>query len=164
MPEKVVTQKTLCYVLRDRRLVVFRHGNYSPGGWLVLADVTYTPPRVFWATEDDIRLIHTVMRRVYRTIAGLDGAGTWRARPTPLACFSARAWRRCASKRPPVLGPGAVPDASLLADVVGHLRPVLTTPKVTDADLDRFVTLMADPNVLLGSYERRAVDARKATA
>lgn len=29
MPDKVVKEKVLCYVVRDGRLLVFRHLNYS---------------------------------------------------------------------------------------------------------------------------------------
>ncbi|MGW5557056.1 class I SAM-dependent methyltransferase [Micromonospora sp. NPDC003944] len=132
-----------------------------PGGWLVLADVTDTPPRVFWATDGDVCLIHTVMRRVYHTIAGLDGAGTWTA-DTP-ALLVVKGMPQVCTHASTETWTGGGPGCQLLANVVDDLRPVLTTPEVTDADLDRFVTLMADPNVLLGSYEGRAIHARKAT-
>lgn len=132
-----------------------------PGGWLVLADVTDTPPRVFRATGDETRLIHTVMRRVYRSIAGLDGAGTWTVDIPALLVGKGMAQVCALTSTETWTGGG--PGCGLLRDVVDHLRPVLSTPEIGDADLDRFVTLMADPNVLLSSYERRAVHARKAT-
>ncbi|MGN9811422.1 class I SAM-dependent methyltransferase [Micromonospora sp. BQ11] len=132
-----------------------------PGGWLVLADVTATPPRVFRAAGDDARLIHTVMRRVFRTIAGLNGPGTWPIDTPGLLADKGMA-QLCAHASTETWTGGG-PGCRLLADVVDDLRPVLTTSEVTDAGLDRFVTLMAAPNVLLGSYERRAIHARKAT-
>ncbi|SIM53170.1 class I SAM-dependent methyltransferase [Micromonospora cremea] len=130
-----------------------------PGGWLVLADVTDTPPRIVRATGDDTRLIHTVMRRIYRTIAGFGSAGTWMPYAPALLVGKGMAQVRVHASTETWTGGG--PGCQLLADAVDHLRPVLTTPEATDAELDRFVTLMADPNVLLASYERRAVHARK---
>jgi hypothetical protein len=32
MPEKLVKEKVLCYILRDGKLLVFRHTNYSYEG------------------------------------------------------------------------------------------------------------------------------------
>ncbi|WP_435209103.1 class I SAM-dependent methyltransferase [Micromonospora sp. bgisy143] len=128
-----------------------------PGGWLVLADVTDSPPRVFWATEDDALLIHTVMRRVNRTIPGLLGGGTWTAEAPALLVV--KGMSQVCTHVSTETWAGGGPGCQLLTDVIDCLRPVLATP---DTDLDRFIALMADPNVLLGSYDRRAVHARKA--
>jgi SAM-dependent methyltransferase len=133
----------------------------KPGGWLVLADVTDTPPRVFRAVDGDARLIHTVTRRVYRTIVGIGGAGPWVLDPPAL--FVGKGMAQVCAHTSTETWTGGGPGCRVLADVVDQLRPVLITSEVTDADLDRFVTLMADPSVLLGSFERRAVHARKAT-
>ncbi|MFG2059407.1 class I SAM-dependent methyltransferase [Micromonospora sp. NPDC048930] len=132
-----------------------------PGGWLVLADVTDTPPRVFRAPDGDARLIHTVMRRVYRTIAGADGGGTWATDVDTLLLGNGMAQACTHTSTETWTGGG--PGCRLLADAVDHLRPTLIGPDVTHADLDRFLNLMTDPTVVLGSYERRAIHARRAS-
>ncbi|MET8263159.1 methyltransferase domain-containing protein [Micromonospora arida] len=132
-----------------------------PGGWLVLADITGTPPRVFRAPGDDAALIHAVLRRVYRTIAGPDAAATWTT-DNPALLVAMNMAQVCAHTITETWT-GNGPGCQLLADVVNQLRPVLRTPEITNTALDRFVTLMSNPGVVLGSYESRAIHARKAT-
>ncbi|MFV2112887.1 class I SAM-dependent methyltransferase [Micromonospora sp. LOL_025] len=131
-----------------------------PGGWLILADVTSATPRIFRATADDTRLIHTVTRGLYHAIAGADGGATWTA-GIDNRLLGAGMVQVCTHTCTETWTGGG-PGCELLATVVEGLRPFLISPDVTDADLDHFVDLMADPAVVLGSYQCRAVHARKA--
>ncbi|MFI6242770.1 class I SAM-dependent methyltransferase [Micromonospora sp. NPDC050795] len=132
-----------------------------PGGWLVLADVTGTPARVFRAPGDDAALIHAVLRRVYRTIAGPDAVGSWTVDAPAL--LVAKNMVQVCTHTSTETWTGNGPGCRLLADAVNKLRPVLTTTEINNNDLDRFIALMSDPGVVLGSYERRAIHARKAS-
>ncbi|KAB1108553.1 methyltransferase domain-containing protein [Micromonospora aurantiaca] len=131
-----------------------------PDGWLILADVTETPPRVFRAAEDDATLIHTVMGRIYRTVAGLDGGGIWTTDTETLLLGGGMSQVCVHTSTETWTGGG--PGCQVLADTADQLRHLLTTSELTDAKIDRFITLMADPAVVLSSYERRAIHAHKA--
>ncbi|MFG3702291.1 class I SAM-dependent methyltransferase [Micromonospora sp. NPDC047620] len=127
-----------------------------PGGWLVLADITPTPPRIYRAPDDETgTLIYTVMQQVHRAITGPDG-GTWTADPETLLLSHGMVQHCIHAATETWTGGG--PGCRLLADVVAHLRSTLS---ITRADADRFGDLMTDPCVLLGSYERRVIHARK---
>ncbi|MEU3455266.1 class I SAM-dependent methyltransferase [Micromonospora sp. NPDC006766] len=130
----------------------------SPGGWLILADITSTPPRVFRPNGNDAHLIRTVMQRLYHIIAP-DGRATWTADIDTLLLDQGMVQICTHTSTETWTGRG--PGCRLLADAVDQLRPVLIEPDLTNTDLDRFVNLMADPRVILGSYERRAIHARK---
>ncbi|MFD6757393.1 class I SAM-dependent methyltransferase [Micromonospora gifhornensis] len=129
-----------------------------PGGRLVLADITPTPPRIYRAPDDESGiLIHTVMQQVHQALTGPHGA-TWTAAPETQLMSHGLA-EHCIH-----LGTetwtGGRPGCRLLADIVTHLRPSLD---MTDADADRFADLMTDPGVLLGSYESRVIHAHQRT-
>ncbi|WP_170215148.1 class I SAM-dependent methyltransferase [Micromonospora aurantiaca] len=129
------------------------------GGWLVLADITPTPPRIYRAPDDEsAALIHSVMQQVHRAIAGPDGA-TWTADPETLL-VSHRMVQHCTHTATETWTGGGA-GCRLLADIVTHLRPRLSS--ISDADADRFADLMTDTRVLLSSYERRVIHARKGT-
>ncbi|MEU9505378.1 class I SAM-dependent methyltransferase [Micromonospora sp. NPDC048170] len=129
------------------------------GGWLVLADITPTPPRVYQAPDDESgTLISTVMHQVHRAVTG-SYSGTWTAAPETLLLHHGMVQHCSHSGTETWTGGG--PGCGLLAEVVTHLRPSLTD--ITHADADRFASLMADPRVLLGSYERRVIHARERT-
>ncbi|MFI6129508.1 class I SAM-dependent methyltransferase [Micromonospora sp. NPDC051141] len=139
----------------DRMLTRLR-----PGGWLVLADVTDTRPRVHRAaTTGDEELINRVVRRLYDTALGAGGTGRWpvdvegllHGRGMEQVCLSAASetWT------------GGGPGCGVLAGIVDHARPTLQALGVHVDDIDYFQTVMTDPNVLLRSIERRGVHARK---
>ncbi|MEW2385591.1 methyltransferase domain-containing protein [Micromonospora sp. NPDC047707] len=133
-----------------------------PGGWLVLADILDTPPRLIQPTNpDDARLIHTVLRRIYRTIADPHSSGTWSTDPETLLHHAGMAQVCVHTSTETWTGGG--PGCRILADTTDHLRPLLTGPDLTDTDLDRFSSLITDPSSVLGSYHRRAVHARTAS-
>ncbi|GIJ30382.1 hypothetical protein Vqi01_55440 [Micromonospora qiuiae] len=129
------------------------------GGWLVLADITPTPPRIYRAPDDEsATLIHTVMQQVHHALTGPHGA-TWTTGPETLLVSHGMV-RHCIHTGTETWTGGG-PGCRLLADIVAHLRPSLTD--ITDADADRFADLMTDPRVLLGSYESRVIHARERT-
>ncbi|MFI6129512.1 class I SAM-dependent methyltransferase [Micromonospora sp. NPDC051141] len=140
-----------------------------PGGWLVLADIPFTPAQVFqprpdyatWTSDpcsQDADLIQHVMTMIYSLTTGT-GRPTWPLDViTPLvaaglnpvcAHLSVETWA------------GGGPGCQILADTAQHLRSRLVQPELSHSDLDRFVNLMADRAVLLCSYERRTVHAHK---
>ncbi|MEV7350308.1 methyltransferase domain-containing protein [Micromonospora chalcea] len=126
-----------------------------PGGWLVLADITTTAPRIYRAPDDEsATVIHAVLQQAHRALTGPHGA-TWTADPETLL-FSHGMVQHCIHTTTETWT-GADPGCQLLADVITHLRPRLN---ITNADADRFADLMTDPRVLLGSYERRVIHAR----
>ncbi|GIJ08455.1 hypothetical protein Van01_16690 [Micromonospora andamanensis] len=129
-----------------------------PGGWLVLADVAAsTPPLVYRApNEEAATLIYTVLRQVHGIIAGRDGE-TWTADAEALLLDNG-VTRQCVHTTAETWTGGG-PGCHLLADIVTHLRPTLGG--FTDADADRFATLMADPRVLLRSWETRLIHAEQ---
>ncbi|WP_327038053.1 class I SAM-dependent methyltransferase [Micromonospora maris] len=128
-----------------------------PGGWLVLADFTPTPPRIHRAPDnEDATLIHAVMQQLHTTITNRDG-GTWTADPETLLLNNGMVQYCVHTTTETWTGGG--PGGRLVTGVVTHRRPHLTG--ITDADADRFAALMADPTVLLSSYERRFIHARK---
>ncbi|RLK09495.1 methyltransferase family protein [Micromonospora sp. M71_S20] len=130
-----------------------------PGGWLVLADITPNAPRVYRSPDDEsLTLISTVMGQVQRAVTGWYG-GTWTAAPETLLLDHGLAQHCIHAATETWTGGG--PGCRLLADIVTHLHPTLTD--ITQEDADRFVGLMADPRVLLGSYERRVIHARERT-
>lgn len=130
-----------------------------PGGWLVLADITPNAPRVYRSPDDDsLTLITTVMHQVQRAVTG-SYSGTWTAAPEALLLQHGLVQHCIHSGTETWTGGG--PGCGLLADIVTHLYPRLIG--VTHADADRFAGLMADPRVLLGSYERRVIHARERT-
>lgn len=129
-----------------------------PDGRLALAFITPTPPRIYRAPDaEDARLIGTVMHQVRRALVGPDGSATWTSDVESLLLESGMA--RLCTHTGTETWTGNRPGCRLLADVVTHLRPTLT--EITDSDFDRFGVLMADPRVLLASYERRFIHARK---
>ncbi|MBQ1022824.1 class I SAM-dependent methyltransferase [Micromonospora sp. C95] len=130
-----------------------------PGGTLALATITPTPPRIYRAPgAEDADLISDVMHHVRRALVGSDGAGTWTSDIETLLLESGMAGHCVHTGIETWTGGG--PGCRLLADIVTHLRPTLTG--LTDSDIDRFGTLMADPGVLLASYERQFIHAHKA--
>ncbi len=132
-----------------------------PGGWLVLADILDTPPRIIQPTQpDDAHLIHTVLRHVYRTITDSHGGGTWSADPETLLHHAGMTQVCVHTSTETWTGDG--PGCRILADVADQLRPALREIGATDSDLDRFSSLMTDAATVLGSYHRRAIHARKA--
>ena len=127
-----------------------------PGGRLVLADITLTPPRIYRAPDDESGiLIHTVMQQVHQALTGPHGA-TWTADPDTL--LSSHGMAQHCIHTGTETWTGAGPGCRLLADVVTHLRTSLTD--ITDAETDRFADLMTNPRILLGSYEHRVIHAR----
>jgi SAM-dependent methyltransferase len=128
-----------------------------PGGWLVLADVAPTPPRVHRAPDEKSgALIDSVMRQVHHILTGAGGA-TWTADPETLLLSRGLAQQCIHSTTETWTGGG--PGCRLLADIVTHCRPSLAD--LTPADTDRFVDLVSDPRVLLRSFERRVIHARE---
>lgn len=157
MPEKVVTHKALCCVVRNRRLLVFRHTNYSPGGWLVRADVTETPPRIFRATEDGSWLVRAVMRGVYRPIAGIEGAGTWTADNAGLLVGKGMAQVCVHASTETWTGGDPMPAGRRRG------RPPPSRPDHTRRRPRPVRRTHGRPKHAPASYERTAVHARKAT-
>ncbi|WP_433533726.1 hypothetical protein ACQPYA_29645 [Micromonospora sp. CA-263727] len=131
-----------------------------PGGWLVLADITPTPPRTYRATDSDTdgHLIHTAMTQIHNTITNADG-GTWGVAVDALLAGN-RMTQICARTASETWAGGG-PGCRLLAETAQRLRPTLTDAGLTDPNLDRFVALMTNPHVLLGCFERRVIHARK---
>ncbi|MFJ6199616.1 class I SAM-dependent methyltransferase [Micromonospora sp. NPDC092111] len=128
-----------------------------PGGWLVLADITPTAPRVYRAPDDEAgALIHTIMQQVHHAIANPDHE-TSTADPDTLLLSHGLAQHCIHTGTETWTGGG--PGCHLLADIVTHLRPTLTS--ITPADADRFGELMTDPRVLLRFYEHRVIHARQ---
>ncbi|MEU5554234.1 methyltransferase domain-containing protein [Micromonospora sp. NPDC047793] len=131
-----------------------------PGGWLLLADILPSTPRVYRAPDaTDDHLIAAVMNRIRHTIAGSDEAGTWTSN-TETLLVNRGMTQHCVHIGTETWT-GNQPGCRLLADIATHLHPELTT-EFTDDDLDRFRALMADPRVLLASYTHRVIHARKA--
>ncbi|WP_431728087.1 class I SAM-dependent methyltransferase [Verrucosispora sp. TAA-831] len=130
-----------------------------PGGWLLLADILPSTPRVYRAPDaTDDHLIAAVMNRIRHTIAGSDEAGTWTSN-TETLLVNRGMTRHCVHIGTETWT-GNQPGCRLLADIATHLHPELAT-EFTDDDLDRFRALMADPRVLLASYTHRVIHARK---
>ncbi|MGC4885693.1 class I SAM-dependent methyltransferase [Micromonospora sp. DT227] len=141
----------------------------QPGGWLILADVPFTPAQVFqprpdyatWTSDpcsQDADLIQHLMTMIYGFLTGT-GRPTWPLDVTrPLV---AAGLNPVCAHRSVETWTGGGPGCQILADAAEHLRPRLVQPELGHNDLDRFVNLMADPTVILGSYERRTVHARK---
>ncbi|PZG10252.1 hypothetical protein C1I95_28250 [Micromonospora craterilacus] len=130
-----------------------------PGGWLVLADVTSTQPRIYRASDaEDAQLIGSVMRQVHGALTGSDGAGTWTSDIETLLLDRGMA-RQCVHTGAETWT-GGRPGCRLLADIAAHLRPT----GCTEGEIDRFTALMADPRVLLRSYERRVIHASTAAS
>ncbi len=140
-----------------------------PGGWLILADVPFTPAQVFhprpdyatWASDprgEDADLIQHLMTMIYGFLTGT-GRPTWPLDVTrPLV---AAGLNPVCTHRSVETWTGGGPGCQILADTAQNLRARLIQPELTHSDLDRFINLMADPAVILGSYERRTVHARK---
>ncbi|MEU7171571.1 MULTISPECIES: class I SAM-dependent methyltransferase [Micromonospora] len=129
-----------------------------PGGWLVLADITPTPPRIYRAPDDESgTLIHSVMQQVHHAVTGPHGA-TWTADPETLLLGHGMVQHCVHTATETWTGGG--PGCRLFGDVVTDLRSSLD---MTREDADRFADLMTDPRVLLGSYERRVIHARERT-
>ncbi|WP_431728479.1 class I SAM-dependent methyltransferase [Verrucosispora sp. TAA-831] len=130
-----------------------------PGGWLILADIAPTTPKVYRAPDaDDDPLITAVMNRARHTLSGGDDASTWTGDIETLLV------NRGMTQHCIHLGTetwiGNRPGCRLFADIVTHLRPQLLT-QFSDDELGRFAALMADPRVLLTSYTHRLIHARK---
>ncbi|MFY1659405.1 methyltransferase domain-containing protein [Micromonospora sp. WMMD1274] len=145
-------------------------GRLRPGGWLILADLPFTPARVFRPRcEDaaamlqpdgrDADLVQHLVARIYSLING-NGRATWPHDVTAL--LVANGVNPVCIHRSVETWTGGGPGCRVLADAAEHLRPHLVKPELSHADLDRFIKLMADPAVVLSSYERRAIHARKA--
>ncbi|QOC93901.1 class I SAM-dependent methyltransferase [Micromonospora craniellae] len=129
-----------------------------PGGTLALAFITPTTPRIYRAPDaEDARLIGTVMHHARRVLVGPDGSATWTRDIDTLLLDNGMAGHCTHTGTETWTGGG--PGCRLLADIVTHLRPTLT--EITGRDIDRFGALMADPRVLLASYERQVIHARK---
>ncbi|MER6756616.1 hypothetical protein ABT235_20830 [Micromonospora echinofusca] len=126
-----------------------------PGGWLILADITDTPLQVYRATgnEDDAKLILRVMRTIYAHTLG-NGGRSANAVDTMLITSGMQQIRSCASIE---TWNGGGTGCALLADIATALHD-----GHSDGDLDRFVELMANPQVSVRSYALRATHARKA--
>lgn len=131
-----------------------------PGGWLILADLPFTPARVFHPRGEDADLIQHLATMIYSLITG-DGRPTWPHDAT--APLVANGMNPVCTHRSVETWTGGGPGCRILAHAAEHFRPHLIQPELSHADLDRFITLMADPAVLLSSYERRTVHARKAS-
>ncbi|WP_433532347.1 class I SAM-dependent methyltransferase [Micromonospora sp. CA-263727] len=133
-----------------------------PGGRLVLADITPTSPRIYRATGDDTdgHLIHTVMQWIQGTVSN-PGGGTWGADVDALLLGN-RMTQVCVHTGTETWAGGGK-GCRLLADTVQHLGPALTSSGITTDELDRFTALMGHARVVLGSFERRVICARKVT-
>ncbi|KAB1161399.1 class I SAM-dependent methyltransferase [Micromonospora sp. AMSO12t] len=130
-----------------------------PGGWLVLADIRRTPPRVYRSPDDEsLTLISAVMHEVQCAVTG-SYRGTWTTTPETVLLHHGLVQHCIHSGAETWTGGG--PECRLLADIVTHLHSTLTD--ITQEDVDRFASLMADPRVLLGSYEHRVIHARERT-
>ncbi|MDG4803700.1 methyltransferase domain-containing protein [Micromonospora sp. WMMD980] len=141
--------------LIDRMLARLR-----PGGWLVLADVTDTRPRVHRAdTSGDEDLINRVVRRLYDTTLGAGGTGRWPGDVEGL--LHGRGMERVCLSAASETWTGGGPGCGVLAGIVDHARTTLRALGVHVDDIDYFQTVMADPHVLLRSIERRGLHARK---
>lgn len=126
-----------------------------PGGWLILADITDTPPQVYRATNaDDAELIRTVMHTIHANLL-LPGGKCAEDIDTLLASSGMHEVHTRIS-----LGTwtGGSSGCALLAGIAAELRDVLP-----EGDLAQFTTLMANPRIAVRSYARRAIHARKPT-
>ncbi|MEU1813048.1 class I SAM-dependent methyltransferase [Micromonospora aurantiaca (nom. illeg.)] len=132
-----------------------------PGGWLILADIPFAPTRVFRPNGEDAELIQRLGTKILEMVAGPGGRATWSY--DIAALLIANGMNPICTHRTIETWTGGGPGCRVLADAAEHLRPQLVEPELVHADLDRFAALMADPGVLLGSYEHRAVHARKGT-
>lgn len=131
-----------------------------PGGWLILADLPCTPIQVFRPPHDkDARLVQHLATRIFGFVTGPDTRTTWPIDVTAL--LVANRMRTVCTHRTVETWTGGGPGCRFLTAAVEHLRPLLVESDLTHADLNRFIDLMADPGVVLGSYEHRAVHARK---
>ncbi|ADL49627.1 MULTISPECIES: class I SAM-dependent methyltransferase [Micromonospora] len=133
-----------------------------PDGWLILADLPFTPSRVFRRPHrEDADLIQHLVTRIYGLVTDPGGRATWPNDVPEL--LVANGMKTVCTHRSIETWAGGGPGCRILADAAEHLRPLLIQPELSHADLGRFIDLMADPGVLLGSYERRAVHAHKGT-
>ncbi|MEV4830573.1 class I SAM-dependent methyltransferase [Micromonospora sp. NPDC049257] len=130
-----------------------------PGGSLTLAHITSAPPRIYRVPDaEDGHLLGKVMHQVRCALVGRDGAQTWTHDIDTLLIDSGMAGHCTHTGIETWTGGG--PGCRLLADIVTHLRPTLNG--LGDGDVDQFGALMADPRVLLTSYERQFIHANKA--
>ncbi|GAB3090252.1 class I SAM-dependent methyltransferase [Micromonospora schwarzwaldensis] len=129
-----------------------------PGSWLILADLPFTPARVFHLRGEDADLIQHLATMIYSLITG-NGRPTWPHDIT--ASLVAAGMNPVCTHRSVETWTGGSPGCRLIADAAEHFRPHLIQPELSHTDLDRFIKLMADPTVLLNSYERRTVRAHK---
>ncbi|RQX05468.1 methyltransferase domain-containing protein [Micromonospora inaquosa] len=124
----------------------------KPGGWLVLGDIVYAQMWVHRApSPEDAELLATVVHRVLDVVASQGVDLHWGDRAASLllhagmnhvhARTTARTWT------------GGGPGCQLYADHVHHLADQLLGDGATEEDLNRFAELMADPMVVLRSYQ-----------
>ncbi|MEG3635223.1 class I SAM-dependent methyltransferase [Micromonospora palythoicola] len=128
-----------------------------PDGWLLLADITATPPRIHRTPADeDTSLIDRMLHQIHRALTGHDETPTWTSDIETLLVDHGMVQHCVHITTETWTGNG--PGCRLLADMAAHRRSTLTG--VTSADIDRFTALMSDPRVVLASYERRVIHAR----
>ncbi|MET7949088.1 methyltransferase domain-containing protein [Micromonospora sp. NPDC005324] len=124
----------------------------KPGGWLVLGDIVYSRMWVHRApSPEDAELLANVVHRVLDVLASQGVDLHWGDRAASLllhagmnhvhARTTARTWT------------GGGPGCQLYADNVHQLADQLLADGATEEDLDRFAELMADPMVVLRSYQ-----------
>ncbi|WBB48496.1 class I SAM-dependent methyltransferase [Verrucosispora sp. WMMA2044] len=129
-----------------------------PDGWLLLADIIPTPPRIHRTpADDDTSLIDHMLHQIHHALTGPDGTPTWTSDIATLLVDHGMVQHCVHTTTETWTGNG--PGCRLLADIAAQLHP--TRVGITDTDIDRFTALMTDPRVLLASYERRVIHASK---
>ncbi|MEU4642271.1 class I SAM-dependent methyltransferase [Micromonospora sp. NPDC023814] len=132
-----------------------------PGGWLVVGELTYTPPMVYRANnEADSALVSNVIHDMIATVIGHDGHPNW--------VYDAAPWLldggmdHVCTVQHTETWTGGGPGCALLAGTARDLRDSLLKEGFTDTQLGQFADLMASPNLLLRSLQFGAVHARRA--
>ncbi|MBO4210519.1 class I SAM-dependent methyltransferase, partial [Micromonospora echinofusca] len=131
-----------------------------PGGWLVLGDIVYSRTVVYRApTETDATLITRVVHGILDTLAASGVDLHWGDKAPGLLLDAGMNHVRSHSHTETWTGGG--PGCHLYAQDAHHLRDTLTDTGLTITDLHRFTELMADPHVVVSSYQFTATHAQK---
>ncbi|WKU03480.1 bifunctional 2-polyprenyl-6-hydroxyphenol methylase/3-demethylubiquinol 3-O-methyltransferase UbiG [Micromonospora sp. HUAS LYJ1] len=131
-----------------------------PGGWLVLGEIIYSRIIVHRApTEPDASLITRVIHGVLDTLAD-HGVDLHWGETTP-ALLLAAGMNHVHARSHTETWTGGGPGCALYANNTHQLHDHLTDTGLTVEDLARFTELMADPYVVVSSYQFTTVHAQK---